>query len=117
VCTLAQYQDWEQNDDIYPAMQACSAPCTRVSFRVSQVKYRSRGDSVAFDCGPGYSSVIQLVFDHQATWEKEDYVRPLVTLLSILGGTLGLWLGLSLLSAGQLGLAALARLGWPGGDQ
>ena len=48
---------------------------------------------------------------------QEDYVRPLVTLLSILGGTLGLWLGLSLLSAGQLGLAALARLGWPGGDQ
>ena len=70
VCTLAQYQDWEHNDDIYPAMQACSAPCTRVSFRVSQVKYRSRGDSVAFDCGSGYSSVIQLVFGHQATWEK-----------------------------------------------
>ena len=53
----------------------------------------------------------------ELTLLQEDYVRPLVTLLSILGGTLGLWLGLSLLSAGQLGLAALARLGWPAGDQ
>ena len=48
---------------------------------------------------------------HRFVFLKEDYVKKPVNVLSGLGGTMGLWLGLSLLSIGEYGIVLFKKLG------
>jgi hypothetical protein len=56
------------NDDIYPAMQGCSIPCTEVTFLPTVVVYMSRENEMEHTCGDNY--VLQIVFNQNAIMGK-----------------------------------------------
>ena len=58
------------NEDIYPAMQECTIPCTEVTFHPTVVEYQSRKNEMEHTCEQNY--VLQIVFNQNARVSKVD---------------------------------------------
>ena len=56
------------NEDIYPAMQECTIPCTEVTFHPTVVEYQNRKNEMENTCEQNY--VLQIVFNQNARVSK-----------------------------------------------
>ena len=61
------------NEDIYPAMQECTIPCTEVTFHPTVVEYQSRRNEMEHTCEDNY--VLQIVFNQNARVSKVNYLK------------------------------------------
>ena len=64
------------NDDIYPAMQMCTVPCTEVTFLPSVVAYLNRETEMEHTCEENY--VMQIVFKENARVGKVNILRIVI---------------------------------------
>ena len=58
------------NEDIFPAMQECTIPCTEVTFHPTVVEYQNRKNEMENTCEQNY--VLQIVFNQNARVSKVD---------------------------------------------
>ena len=86
------------------AYDSCSKPCTEVTYSFSAEPFTAMTPSelsLVSQCSWTPSpSLLTIQVSRRVTVEYEDYVVKSVDLISGIGGTLGLWLGLSFLSIG-----------------
>lgn len=101
---LDSIQSYQFSSSIEDAFHKCKKPCTDIEYKIGKDSYLlGTPDETAVNsgCQPG-EGVINFQFSKMWEFAKEDYIIKQVDLLAGFGGAMGLWLGWSVMTLGEL---------------